>query len=139
MRFSRMQANADGRFCSGCSKTVYDLSAKSPEEMSAFFNEKGTNVCVSVLTTQINQPPATSWFKIKFAAAVLLAFFGFQMKPMAQEVRNKADHPVVYKRDKDQHLNELKCKPETKPFKRRFTPFRKKKRVTGRFIGCPSF
>lgn len=134
-----MQASADGRFCSGCSKTVFDLTAKSPEEMNAFFKEKGTNVCVSVMSTQINQPPATSWFKIKFAAAVLLAFFGFQMKPMAQEVRNKADHPVVYKRVKDHHINSLICKQDVKPFKRRFSPFRKKKRVTHRFIGCPSF
>ncbi|MBI1265939.1 MAG: hypothetical protein GC193_00770 [Cryomorphaceae bacterium] len=139
MIFSKMEPVAGGRFCNGCKKTVYDVSGFSEDDLTDFLNDKKQGVCVSALSDQLAPSNRTTWFKVKFAAAVMLAFFGFQMKPMAQTVKQKSDYPVVYKKDKNTHIKELKCYDAGPATKRRFRLFRKKKTMTARMIGCPSF
>jgi hypothetical protein len=139
MIYSKMDPVVGGRFCGGCNKTVFDVTEKSPDELISFLKEKGTDVCVSALSDQLAPFHRTPWFKIKFVAAVVLSFFGFQMKPMAQAVKEKPSYPVVYKHDKDKHLKELKCYQENDGSMRRLYLFRKKRKTPYRTIGCPSF
>jgi hypothetical protein len=139
MIFSKMDPTHGGRFCGSCKKTVFDVTKQSQDELTSFLKEKGEDVCVYAFSDQLAPSNQTSWFKIKFATAVVLAFFGFQMKPMAQTVKGKQHYPVVYKSDKAKHLKELKCYQESETTKGRKYIFRKKRK--GRFItmGCPSF
>ena len=55
-KFSEMKPNAQGSFCSSCSKNVIDLSRKTNSEVAKILaNSKDTSICARLKTSQVDQ------------------------------------------------------------------------------------
>ncbi len=59
---------ADGQFCPHCSKTVYDFSDKSLDDLLEFFEKRGSSFCGSFAPEQLKPAP---WWS-RWSSAVLL-------------------------------------------------------------------
>ncbi|HEY0896380.1 MAG TPA: energy transducer TonB [Sphingobacteriaceae bacterium] len=60
----------DGPFCPHCSKTVYDFSDKSLEDLLQFFEKRGGSFCGSFTPDQLK--PARWWSRWSSAALLLI-------------------------------------------------------------------
>ncbi|MBV9462974.1 MAG: hypothetical protein JO317_01995 [Verrucomicrobiae bacterium] len=87
-RWSEMSGDERARFCSHCSKHVYNLSAMSAAEARALVREKEGKLCVryflrgdgTILTQDCPEGLAkvrAQWLKIAAAFAGVAALFGF--------------------------------------------------------------
>ena len=95
--WDNMQDVNEGKFCSACEKTVYDLTGLSDEELIRFLNEKGKGVCGKFRNEQLSLAPKRSLFlsRVRLRAAAIAAFvfsrFFFSNEAKAQD--NTLPHP----------------------------------------------
>ncbi|HET6993110.1 MAG TPA: hypothetical protein VFJ43_17380 [Bacteroidia bacterium] len=71
-KWENMSPVAGGAFCDKCSKTVFDFSNSSNEEIIAFLSaEKGKKICGKIRKVQLAESRS---FYSKFLAAIAIAF-----------------------------------------------------------------
>ncbi|CAM3096502.1 hypothetical protein DRF59_16510 [Chryseobacterium flavum] len=86
-----MAPEEKGRFCSVCSKTVYDFTALSDQELINAFSDQEENVCGRFNEFQLNRDLQYSFINalfIKFAVGFVLTAGGF-VSVNAQEIKPK--------------------------------------------------
>ncbi len=146
MVLSKMKTE-DGFYCKSCAKNIVDFRGKSQTEIKREFKE---NQC-GIFDEQIVSTPTFGFkYKFLFKTLTLLSLIGFNIKPLyAQETKKQKDslqinndtlrQPVIGKITIEPKRDTLLIMDpdDMKHKKRRF--FRRKKKVVGRTIGCPSF
>lgn len=88
VNLDEMQTVGNGKFCTHCSKTVWDFTNWSEEELAHFFSDKNEAVCGRFLDFQLNKAipkPKQSNYSGKIAAAALGFSLFFSSEAMAQK------------------------------------------------------
>ena len=86
-----MTPEEKGRFCSVCSKTVYDFTALSDQELINAFSDQEENVCGRFNEFQLNRDLQYSFINalfIKFAVGFVLTAGGFVSVNAQEHIKN---------------------------------------------------
>ncbi|WP_333597069.1 hypothetical protein [Chryseobacterium flavum] len=86
-----MAPEEKGRFCSVCSKTVYDFTALSDQELINAFSDQEENVCGRFNEFQLNRDLQYSFINalfIKFAVGFVLTAGGFVSVNAQEHIKN---------------------------------------------------
>ncbi len=86
-----MNTISDGRFCSTCQKTVYDLTDKKTDYFLTLLAEDSNGFCGRFKSDQIAKAPVkqTIWKKWAIAAMVFIGFNSLWQDADAQTTKNK--------------------------------------------------
>ena len=133
-------SNSDGSFfCGSCSNDIIDFREKSLAEIKQIIGSEKR--CGIFNETQVNEPKVSTRYKIHFTVLTLIAFLGFNVKPIKAQTEPLAKDTISTqvcpkmdtRTERIEHRREQKSS-KSKIKKRIF--FRKRKKV---LMGCPDF
>ena len=123
--------NKHGKFhCTSRSKNIVDFRGKSYNEIK----KKSTSKTCGIFNKDQVQPYTnyTYYKKIILKALTILSLIGFHVSPLSANAYSlNTKEKIELQKEKE------KSKKEKKKLKKRWNPFRKKKKFPA--VGCPSF
>jgi hypothetical protein len=146
MILARIQKEGDF-YCKSCKKDIIDFREKSDKEI---IEKSKDGVCGIYNEDQVTTTNYGFRKRFLFQLLTVLSFIGFNVKPIQAQETPKKTEPIKVAKDtlREPVIGKIKLDPKRdtllmsdpdleKPKKKWFR--RKKKKVTGRTIGCPSF
>lgn len=128
----------DGTFyCNACSNAIIDFRSKSITEIKEIIGSK--KVCGIFNEDQLAQPKFSFKYKLHYAALTLIAFIGFNVKPI-----NAQSEMIAKDTSTNQICPKTQTKGERQNEKNRKTIARKRRRYERLhprrpIMGCPAF
>lgn len=103
-KWDDMLDSSEGKFCSGCQKTVYDLTDKRTEYFVKLLAEHSQGFCGRFTIHQLLQAPVEekNWKKWAIAAMIFIGFGSLTQKVAAQTVEEAGLKPVPVNRSHQQ-------------------------------------